>query len=78
MSFTSKATGTVYQPGYFLKNAEDAIRETKQINQSGATTAENGAKYVKWGLFTPRMTALPSASCTRMWTLPAAICQAAS
>ena len=49
MSFTSKATGTVYQPGYFLENAEDAIRETKQIKQSGATTAENGAKYVKMG-----------------------------
>ena len=53
MSFTSKATGTVYQPGYFLENAEDAIRETKQIKQSGATTAENGAKYVKMGTVYP-------------------------
>lgn len=53
MSFTSKATGTVYQPGYFLDNAEDAIRETKQIKQSGATTAENGAKYVKMGTVYP-------------------------
>ena len=53
MSFTSKATGTVYQPGYFLGNAEDAIRETKQIKQSGATTAANGAKYVKMGTVYP-------------------------
>lgn len=53
MSFTSKATGTVYQPGYFLENAEDAIRETKQIKQSGATTAANGAKYVKMGTVYP-------------------------
>lgn len=53
MSFTSKATGTVYQPGYFLENAEDAIRETKQIKQLNATTAENGAKYVKMGTVYP-------------------------
>lgn len=53
MSFTSKATGTVYQPGYFLENAEDAIRETKQIKQAGATTAGNGAKYVKMGTVYP-------------------------
>lgn len=53
MSFTSKAIGTVYQPGYFLENAEDAIRETKQIKQAGATTAENGAKYVKMGTVYP-------------------------
>lgn len=53
MSFTNKATGTVYQPGYFLENAEDAIRETKQIKQSDATTAENGAKYVKMGTVYP-------------------------
>ena len=53
MSFTNKSTGTVYQPGYFLENAEDAIRETKQIKQSGATTAENGAKYVKAGTVYP-------------------------
>ena len=53
MSFTNNSTGRVYHPGYFLENAEDAIRETKQIKQSDATTAENGAKYVKMGTVYP-------------------------
>ena len=53
MSFTNNSTGRVYHPGYFLENAEDAIRETKQIKQSVDTTAENGAKYVKMGTVYP-------------------------
>lgn len=53
MSFTNNSTGRVYHPGYFLKNAEDAIRETKQIKQSGATTTTDGAKYVPMGTVYP-------------------------
>lgn len=53
MSFTNNSTGRVYHPGYFLENAEDAIRETKQIKQAGATTTENGAKFVKMGTIYP-------------------------
>lgn len=41
--------GLVYAPGWFLKNNEDCTRETRQIAQSGATTAANGGKYVKMG-----------------------------
>lgn len=53
MSFTAKKTGRVMQPGYFLENAEDAIRETMQIAQSKATTTADGYKYVPMGTVYP-------------------------
>lgn len=40
--------GTVYAPGYFLAH-EECVRETREIPQTGATTAEDGSKYVKMG-----------------------------
>lgn len=40
--------GQVYAPGYFLAH-EECVRETRQIAQTGATTAADGAKYVKMG-----------------------------
>ena len=40
--------GLVYAPGYFLAH-EECERKTRQIAQAGATTAANGAKYVKMG-----------------------------
>lgn len=50
MSFiTNNATqGQIYAPGWFLAH-EECIRKTKEIPQSGATTAANGGKYVKMG-----------------------------
>lgn len=41
-------TATVHAAGYFLAH-EECVRETRQIAQSGATTAANGTKYVKMG-----------------------------
>ena len=53
MSFIDeKKTGKVYAPGYFLAH-EECVRKTKQIAQAGATTAENGGKYVKMGTIYP-------------------------
>ncbi len=52
MSFNLNETGTVYAPGYFLAH-EECTRVTRQIAQSGATTAGNGGKYVKAGTFYP-------------------------
>ena len=50
MSFIGEGTnGQTYAPGWFLANAEDCTRETRQIAQNGATTADNGTKYVKMG-----------------------------
>ena len=49
MSFIASSQGKYYEPGYFLANNEDCTRETKQILQAGATTADNGGKYVKAG-----------------------------
>lgn len=49
MSFIMDNTSsTVYAPGYFLAH-EECVRETRQIAQTGATTAANGTKYVKMG-----------------------------
>lgn len=54
MSFIGKAqTGQCYAPGWFLANNEDCTRETRQIDQAGATTGENGAKYVRMGTVYP-------------------------
>lgn len=50
MSYIGDVTkGTTYAPGWFLVNNEDCTRETKEIKQTGATTAANGTKYVKMG-----------------------------
>ena len=40
--------GTVYAPGWFLAH-EECVRETREIPQTGATTAPDGSKYVKMG-----------------------------
>ena len=49
MSFiNTNDNGKVYAPGWFLAG-EECTRETRQIAQSGATTAADGSKYVKMG-----------------------------
>lgn len=54
MSFIGNVqNGQCYAPGWFLANNEDCTRETRQISQTGATTGENGAKYVKMGTVYP-------------------------
>lgn len=45
--------GKMYEPGWFLAVDEPVTRVTKTIPQSGATTAANGAKYVKMGKIFP-------------------------
>lgn len=53
MSFIGNANqGYGYAPGWFLAH-EECVRETRQIAQSGATSASNGGKYVKMGTFYP-------------------------
>lgn len=49
MSFIGGRTGKGFEPGWFLANNEDCTRETRQISQTGATTTEDGGKYVKMG-----------------------------
>lgn len=44
--------GKTYAPGWFLAH-EECERKTRQISQEGATTANNGGKYVKMGTFYP-------------------------
>lgn len=53
MSFISKENGVGYAPGYFLASDELCERQTRQIKQSDATTAENGGKYVPMGTVYP-------------------------
>ena len=53
MSFIqTDTTAKAYAPGYFLKDDENCVRETRQIAQSGATS-ERGGKVVKMGTFYP-------------------------
>ncbi len=53
MSFMGKVQkGATYAPGWFLAH-EECERKTRQISQSGATTLENGAKYVPMGSIYP-------------------------
>ena len=53
MSFIKDpVTGKTYAPGYFLKDDENCVRETRQIAASGGTT-EGGGKVVKMGTFYP-------------------------
>lgn len=55
MAFIGAGTkGTVYAPGYFLAaDDETCTRETREIAQSGAVTAEDGTKYVPMGTAYP-------------------------
>lgn len=54
MSFIGNVQkGVTYAPGWFLAVSEDVSRETRQIKQSDATTAENGGKYVPMGTVYP-------------------------
>lgn len=52
MSFIGDKKGTGYEPGYFLAH-EECTRETRQFAQSGATTTDEGGKYVKMGTAYP-------------------------
>lgn len=53
MSFIGSVNqGTVYAPGWFLAH-EECERKTREISQTGATTAADGSKYVKMGTFYP-------------------------
>ena len=54
MSFTqNNANSRVYAPGWFLADNENCERKTRQIAQSGATTADNGTKFVPMGTIYP-------------------------
>lgn len=54
MSFIGNtAKGQVYAPGWFLDSDVGVVRKTRQISATGATTAENGGKYVKMGTIYP-------------------------
>lgn len=55
MSFImSDKTAKAYAPGYFIaKDDENAIRETREIPQTMATTAADGTKYVPMGTIFP-------------------------
>lgn len=53
MSFIGNGiTGKIHAAGWFLAH-EECERKTKQISQTGATTAADGAKYVKMGTIYP-------------------------
>lgn len=54
MSFiSSDKTSKVYAPGWFLADNEDCERKTREISQTGATTASDGSKYVPMGTIYP-------------------------
>lgn len=44
--------GKTYAPGWFLAH-EECERKTRQISQEGASTSDNGGKYVKMGTVYP-------------------------
>lgn len=53
MSFIGEVEqGKVYAPGFFLAH-EECVRKTRQIPQEGATSTEQGGKYVKMGTIYP-------------------------
>ena len=53
MSFIGEVVqGKGYAPGYFLAH-EECERKTREMTQSLATTAADGAKYVKMGTIYP-------------------------
>lgn len=54
MSFiSSDKTSKVYAPGWFLADNEACERKTREISQTGATTASDGSKYVPMGTIYP-------------------------
>lgn len=54
MSFTQdNSNSRVYAPGWFLADNENCERKTRTIAQSGATTADNGTKFVPMGTIYP-------------------------
>lgn len=54
MSFIgSIETGRLYESGWFLESEVGVVRKTQQISAIGATTAENGGKYVPMGTIWP-------------------------
>ncbi len=55
MSFidNNASKSRVYAPGWFLADNENVERKTRQMAQSGATTAENGGKYIPMGTVWP-------------------------
>ena len=53
MSFIGNVgQGKAYAAGYFLAH-EECERKTREISQTGATTASDGSKYVKAGTLYP-------------------------
>lgn len=57
MSFNGESKGQMYEPGYFLTDDENCVRETREISQESAAvvTAENGGKYVPMGTVYPEI-----------------------
>lgn len=55
MSFYNTVTGQAYAPGWFLADAEDCTRETRQVAQNSAlvVTDDNGGKHVPMGTAYP-------------------------
>lgn len=53
MSFIMSSEGKTYAPGYFLADAEDCLRLTREMKQDGAKTTEGGGKYVPMGTVWP-------------------------
>jgi hypothetical protein len=53
MSFIgSTEQGKIYAPGWFLAH-EECVRKTYEVPAEGATTADNGGKYVPMGKIYP-------------------------
>lgn len=53
MSFAMKNTSRAFQPGYFCADHDNIVRETYQMKQTNAKTAENGGKYIPAGTVYP-------------------------
>lgn len=53
MSFISTGKGKGFEPGWFLKNDENAVRETRQMISNGVEADESGRKIVKMGTAYP-------------------------
>lgn len=52
MSFIADKQGAAYAPGWFLAH-EECERKTRQFEQTNATTAADGSKYIPMGSFYP-------------------------
>ncbi len=53
MSFTASIKGKIFAPGWFLAENENCERKTREMKQEGASTDENGNKYVPMGTIYP-------------------------